>query len=171
MTTQRNARSHARNFPQLAPLMDTSLRNRSMSFRLNQIYNEINGVTGTTGSKASGLAHGRRAGTVSKITAPADRRHGSQLPSPVHRQPCPHPMIAFSCSDSHLPAHTRHQPWRACRKPLLLPQIVIMGPASRRPSTVGPVRTQSTSFRAAIRTCLLSLDTCSPTDSRLHNCT
>ena len=45
-----------------------------------------------------------------KQIPPADRRYGSRLPSSVHRQPCPHPCYWVSCSDSHLPALTRHLP-------------------------------------------------------------
>jgi hypothetical protein len=46
----------------------------------------------------------------------------------------------------------------SCRKMILLPQIVVMGPEPCCVASVDPVRTQLTLWRPPIRTCLLSPD-------------
>ena len=58
----------------------------------------------------------------------------------------------------------------ASKKNMNRPQIVVMGPSSRRPSIVSPVRRSIFFAFPQIRTCLHTPDTCLATDSRLPNC-
>ena len=104
-----------------------------------------------------------------KHEPPADRRYGPQLPSPVHRRltpPARCPLGVRFASASQCTSLVQ-----ARRKRIEVVHRARWPPRSPRFATVCPVCAEVTSsfLPAAIRTCLLSPDTCSPTDSRLHS--